>query len=277
MNTRIVKKVAVYLIGAAIGGGIGWLIGDYLEAHIDDNNEPIYIPQGPAGGEPMGSGTGPVNYESESEIPPELTSEKPIVLDEKRPRKGKDLESTEKKDYTKFAPSKDDKAPIEEVAKKYLGTPSATEISEVSSSLTDAHVIDFETYAEGRSQNRCVTWSYYSEDDTMADENEEIVPNPENFLGDDFRNRFGEESGDKDTVYIRSNQSATDYEIVRLRKKYSVVIAGEAEVEVKKAPAKKAAVKKAAKKDEEEEEEEVSIRRRISPRKESKLNGEPED
>lgn len=243
MNSRIIKIVGAYLIGAGIGAGIGWLIGDYLEAHIEDEHF-VAIDDEPA--EPSGSQTGPANYEIESETPAELKSEKPVVMDEKARKSKKNEPKEEPTDYTKFAPMGLEKEPIEEVAKKLLPVPPSEIVSdrEPPKKVSDPEVISLEEYSEGKRSNHCLDWTYYSDDDTMADENEDPVPNPQDFLGDDFRENFGVMSEDPDCVYIRNYHNGTDYEVIRLKKKYSVTIAGEPE-EVKK-PTRSAAKKNGA-------------------------------
>lgn len=67
---------------------------------------------------------------------------------------------------------------------------------------------------------------YYNNDDTLADENEEIIPDPDAIVGEDALLNFGESSGDKDIVHVRNERLGIDYEVIRLHKSYRDVILG---------------------------------------------------
>lgn len=71
-----------------------------------------------------------------------------------------------------------------------------------------------------------LTLYYYDEDDTLADENEEIVANIDYIIGDENLNCFGVESNDTDIVYVRNDQLAIDYEVIRVYKSYQRDVMG---------------------------------------------------
>lgn len=71
-----------------------------------------------------------------------------------------------------------------------------------------------------------VTITYYSEDDVLADENEEIISDTDYLIGDDSLTSFGEGCDDPDIVYVRNERISTDYEIIRVYKSYSRDVLG---------------------------------------------------
>ncbi len=66
------------------------------------------------------------------------------------------------------------------------------------------------------------TIGYYVGDDTLVDDKGDIVDSEERdiWIGKGALNRFGEESGDEDTVYIRNPFIHTDFEVVRYFEEY---------------------------------------------------------
>lgn len=63
---------------------------------------------------------------------------------------------------------------------------------------------------------------YYEEDDVLADENDGIIPNPDDILGDEALTSFDESN----VVYVRNNRLGADYEILRLEDSYKESILG---------------------------------------------------
>jgi hypothetical protein len=88
------------------------------------------------------------------------------------------------------------------------------------------YIISVEEYNEGCKQYDKLTISYYEEDDTLADEGEEIIENPEEIVGEDTLERFGEDSDDPDIVYVRNEKLQIDYEIILMHKSYSETVLG---------------------------------------------------
>lgn len=64
------------------------------------------------------------------------------------------------------------------------------------------------------------TIHYYSLDDILTDENEDVIENYNNIIGDEALSCFGMDSEDPDIVYVRNERFGTDYEIIRVEKKY---------------------------------------------------------
>lgn len=67
---------------------------------------------------------------------------------------------------------------------------------------------------------------YYEQDDALTDENEEIITNGYEIIGDDTLLHFGELSEDPDIVYARNESLSRDYEIIRLDKSYQETVLG---------------------------------------------------
>lgn len=71
-----------------------------------------------------------------------------------------------------------------------------------------------------------LTITYYDEDDTLADEQEEIITDIDDVVGDDALTKFGYMSGDADIVFVRNEGLAVDYEVIRVFKSYSETVLG---------------------------------------------------
>ena len=88
------------------------------------------------------------------------------------------------------------------------------------------YVITIDEFAGEEDLYDKVTIYYYDEDDTIADENEEIVSDVESVVGGDSLLRFGEGSGDYDIVYVRNERIRIDYEVIRLHRNYQETVLG---------------------------------------------------
>lgn len=71
--------------------------------------------------------------------------------------------------------------------------------------------LEFE-HGTGENENVSLTW--YEEDKILADFQDEKFDDPEDVIGDAIH-RFGQDSGDPDTVYVRNNKINIDYDISR--------------------------------------------------------------
>lgn len=67
---------------------------------------------------------------------------------------------------------------------------------------------------------------YYEGDDTLCDNNDTRIPDIERVIGSRHFNYFGYQSGDKDVVYIRNPRLGSDFEVVRNKGEYTVVVLG---------------------------------------------------
>lgn len=77
--------------------------------------------------------------------------------------------------------------------------------------------------SEGQTQ---VTLTYYAGDDVLVDENEQIVDEVSSWVGVLNLKRFGHESNDPRTVYIRNDAMKIDFEVVKSDNSYAEEVAG---------------------------------------------------
>lgn len=87
------------------------------------------------------------------------------------------------------------------------------------------YVITFTEWQENESRFEQHTLTYWESDNTLADEDEQIVPDITGTVGGAL-SYFGVGSEDKDTVYVRVESSQVDLEIVRDPRSYAEVVHG---------------------------------------------------
>jgi hypothetical protein len=88
------------------------------------------------------------------------------------------------------------------------------------------YVITTEEFSEGNDHYDKLTIYYYADDDTLVDDNEEIITDVIGTVGDQGLYSFGNGSDDPDVVYIRNEKRETDYEVICLNKSYSETVLG---------------------------------------------------
>jgi hypothetical protein len=71
-----------------------------------------------------------------------------------------------------------------------------------------------------------ITINYYDLDDTLADEQEEVISNPDYIVGPEALLNFGQDSEDPDIVYVRNCRLSIDYEVVRVNQSYMETVMG---------------------------------------------------
>jgi hypothetical protein len=86
-----------------------------------------------------------------------------------------------------------------------------------------------EFYEERREYDK-VTIDWYDEDDVVLDEREEIIPNPETYVGCSMKELFKEPpmDGDPDSIFMRNDTYGTDYEVIRHHASYQKAVLGQA-------------------------------------------------
>jgi hypothetical protein len=92
--------------------------------------------------------------------------------------------------------------------------------------VSEPYVISLEQFSEERDYYDKITIYYYNEDDTLADDNEEVIVDVIKHIGTDALTCFGDESDDEDIVYIRNEHLTTDYEVIRYHKSYQKTVLG---------------------------------------------------
>lgn len=73
-----------------------------------------------------------------------------------------------------------------------------------------------------------LTVTYWEGDDTLADDRESPVPDGavDEVIGAANLEKFGLRSGDANIVYVRNEKTSVDYEVIRDKRKYAVIVAG---------------------------------------------------
>lgn len=77
--------------------------------------------------------------------------------------------------------------------------------------LTDPYIITNEEFFEGEKDYEQTALTYYREDDVLADERDQPVP--EDTVGEEHLTRFGYGSNDHNMVYVRNDTMQIDFEI----------------------------------------------------------------
>lgn len=71
-----------------------------------------------------------------------------------------------------------------------------------------------------------VELSFYEEDNALCDDDEELIPNPEKFIGEFALNSFGYDGDDPDVVYVRNSKMGNDYCVTRIHASYAEMVLG---------------------------------------------------
>jgi len=240
------KMILHYATAAFVGGAMGGLAARYVLAHLEVKPEYAQDEFG-------------WKFKDEEKTPDtddtlQIPTDQQATIGETQLTKKSKVKPI---DYHGLAAQRQAKRDLKELAKQYL--PKEPEGTETPVVETVAEVISGQPYVinmlswtnEARAFSK-LSWTFYDEDDTLCDEHEEIVSNPDNIVGPDALLRFGEGSDDPDVVYVRNVNMASDYEISRVHAKYSREVLGIIDVQPRK-PARTRKVKKVV--DEEPEEE----------------------
>ncbi len=207
MNYFVFRKIAIYGVGALVGGGVGYLIADHLLTR--EENKKL--------SEEMGEITGFYKSEGLEKTPPVPEKQEwvpEVQTGKKKKGKGKGKPQT---DYTKFA---NKRTPEEEVKARIVNEEREPDNNK------PIVVITLEQHSLDTSNREKRVLTYYEGDGEVCDENEDILPAPEDFIGDALEH-FGEGSGDPDTVYVRNNLTGVNYEIVRNKDSYAHAVLGQ--------------------------------------------------
>ena len=90
---------------------------------------------------------------------------------------------------------------------------------------TEPYIINFDEFDAGVKGFEQRTLTYFDEDDTLVDEEEDPIVDIEATVGDALT-QFGADGAAKDTVYVRNGYKHTDYEIVRSKLSYKRDVLG---------------------------------------------------
>lgn len=83
-----------------------------------------------------------------------------------------------------------------------------------------------EFFEEDEDDYSRITITYWEEDDILADEREQMIPDIDALVGHDNLKYFGKGSGDESIVYVRNDKIKADFEIVKDPRSYSEVVLG---------------------------------------------------
>lgn len=65
-----------------------------------------------------------------------------------------------------------------------------------------------------------LTFTYYAADEILADDQDMIVDDYKDIVGEHFADLFGTNEDDPDVVYIRNDERETDYEVIMVKESY---------------------------------------------------------
>ncbi len=88
------------------------------------------------------------------------------------------------------------------------------------------YIISLDEFADEFQEFDKITLYYYELDDTLTEENEEVIIDVSDVVGDEALSEFGTESNNDDIVYVRNPSLRADYEIIRLVKSYQETVLG---------------------------------------------------
>lgn len=91
--------------------------------------------------------------------------------------------------------------------------------TEVSDEMEKPYVITSEAFGE-LYDYETITLNHYA-DGVLTDDQDEIIDNPEDIVGDDYIECFGTNEDEPDTVYVRNDKLRCDYEILLNCETYS--------------------------------------------------------
>lgn len=96
----------------------------------------------------------------------------------------------------------------------------AKEMDEARESGKYPYIIERGEYLNGKQWYEKLDYIYYEGDDTLADDKDEPIDDPEDIVGSRFRELFGRDADDPDVLYIRNEQRGADFEISRVNRNY---------------------------------------------------------
>lgn len=65
-----------------------------------------------------------------------------------------------------------------------------------------------------------VTLTYYAGDDVLADDQDEPLEDPEDIIGEHFKEFFGMNEDEPDIIYVRNDDRESDYEVAKVETSY---------------------------------------------------------
>lgn len=228
-----IGNVVSFVLGAGVGvGGTIYFVRKHYkeEAEKDINEMREYLRSKGVSDEAQKRYSTPPAEEIDESGKPRTTINEALLKAAQR------SQGAPKVDYTKFKDHPIDPEEFESVAAQYAAEDLVDEdearLAEAEhpkdSDEDDAiRIISEREYLETHvTDYGKLDWTYYSEDNSLCDENEELVPDVNAFIGPYALHSFGEDNDDPDIVYIRNNKLGNDYCVTRLHASYSEAVLG---------------------------------------------------
>ncbi|ASD52276.1 hypothetical protein QCN32_gp54 [Arthrobacter phage Niktson] len=101
------------------------------------------------------------------------------------------------------------------------------EYLEADNDINKPYVIPVQAYMDDENMYTQLTLTYYAGDKTLiVEDSDEVVEDIDQTVGFENLTKFGEESGNDDTVYVRNDKREIEYEVLRDPGKYSENVQG---------------------------------------------------
>jgi hypothetical protein len=88
-------------------------------------------------------------------------------------------------------------------------------------------IIDQEAFMQNDPEHEQSTLTYYEKSDQLCGEADDPIDNPDLVAGTEFKENFGKDSSDPNTVHVRNNGLHMDFEIIRSFGSYEEEVLGE--------------------------------------------------
>lgn len=193
------KNVLIFLSGAAVGSVVTWKLIEKKYKEIADEEIESVVE----------------TFKSrQKELEENKKDDKSDKKSTKKTKKGsKKEEKVELKNYSNIIKSNDYDVELEESDEDS----NATVDIEIGEDRIIPYVIRPEQFGEDENYGT-KSLTYYS-DGILTDETDDVVVDPESWIGPDALNHFGEY--ENDSVYIRDESNEIDYEILKTEKAFS--------------------------------------------------------
>lgn len=100
------------------------------------------------------------------------------------------------------------------------------EAEESQRSSTHPYIIHKDEYKANEKEYDQMTWTYYSDDDVLANDVDRPVNAVDGYVPVDFAEKFGHGSGDPNVVYVRNDELSIELEIIRNPGNFAEVVHG---------------------------------------------------
>ena len=207
------NKPTSYILGALIGGGLGYVIGTVIVDNLYPEYEEV-------------ERTLIEDNEMKNEARFEAARTRILSKPTPKLKKGAAVPAI---NYNAVATTKT-LGQLKELSAKYRKD-GQTEELEATVEITEPvepnapYVITDEDYGS-QDEYDAISLHYYVLDDTMTDGSDQLVPSYEDIVGGGAVDSFGVASNDPELVYIRSPKFKCDYEIIRIQESYTKAVLG---------------------------------------------------